>query len=44
MCLGGFIRAILLGVFIYECHHADYSIQVVVSLSVNPDVFGNQHG
>ena len=42
--LGGFIRANLLGVIIYECHHADYSTQVVVTLNVNPDLFGNLHG
>ena len=42
--LGGFIRANLLGVIICECHHADYSIQVVVNLSVNPDVSGNPNG
>ena len=42
--LSGFIKANLLGVIIYECHHADYSTQVVVNLNVNPDVSGNQHG
>ena len=42
--LGGFIMSGLLGVIICECHHADYSTQVVVKLNVNQVWFGKQHG